>query len=447
MLQKIWPQRETLFKFRLSLVGIAWLLLALTACTAQPQSQSATEQPATASPVPATATPEPTATQPAVKREMAPAVTEVALAELSAGNSAFAFDLYQALRSEDGNLFYSPHSISIALAMTYAGARENTAKQMAETLHFTLPPEQLHPAFNALDLSLNRADKFTLNVANALWGQIGYEFRPEFLDTLALNYGAGLQLLDYVDASNREQSRQTINRWVSDQTAGKIADLIKEGVLNENTRLVLTNAIYFKADWALPFLDGTYDAPFMLLNGSRVNVPTMSRRAGTVYVEGGDYQAIELSYKGDRMRMVILLPAMGQFEAFESALTGERVTEILQTLTSSEDAMLYMPKFSYDTAFSLASTLAQMGMRDAFSPDAANFSGMDGSRNLFISDVVHQAFVAVDETGTEAAAATGVIVGIESMPAQIRIDRPFIFLIQDVRTGAILFVGRLVDPR
>ncbi len=423
------------------LIGLALFVPVLAACTGQPQSQSAPTQ----SP-PATPQPEPTAAQSSVKREMAPAVTQVAQAELSAGNSAFAFDLYRALRSEEGNLFYSPHSISIALAMTYAGARENTAKQMAETLHFTLPPEQLHPAFNALDLDLTQPDgAFTLTLANALWGQIGYEFRPEFLDTLALNYGAGLQLLDYVDVGKREQSRLTINRWVSDRTAGRIEDLIKEGVLNENTRLVLTNAIYFKAEWDTPFY-GTRDAPFTLRDGSQVNVPTMSRRTSTGYTEGKDCQAVELRYKGERMRMVILLPAAGELEAFESALTSERVAEILKAI-ESRDLKVYLPKFSYDSTFSLGSTLAQMGMPDAFAPGVADFSGMNGAHDLIISDVVHQAFVAVDEIGTEAAAATGVVMEIVSMPTEVRLDRPFIYLIQDTQTGAILFVGRLTDPR
>ncbi len=410
-----------------ALIGLA-LLLTLVACIGQPQ-------------------PEPATVQSSVKRETAPAVTEIAQVELSASNRAFAFDLYQALRGEDGNLFYSPHSISIALAMTYAGARENTAQQMAETLHFTLPSWQLHPAFNALDLSLTKSDTgaFTLTDANALWGQTGYTFRPEFLDMLALNYGAGLQLLDYVDEGKREQSRLTINRWVSDQTAGKIEELLKKGVLTKDTRLVLTNAIYFKAEWDIPFY-GTRDAPFTLLDGSQINIPTMSRRAGAGYAEDEGYQAVELLYKGGRMRMVILLPSPGQFEAFESALTGERVAAILQVL-EPHDLKLYMPKFGYDASLSLGDTLAQMGMPDAFTPRVADFSGMDGTRDLLISDVVHQAFVAVDEIGTEAAAATGVIMEIESMPTEVRLDRPFIFLIHDMESDAILFVGRLADPR
>jgi serpin B len=387
-----------------------------------------------------------------VQRETSPNVARPALDELSAGNSAFAFDLYQAIRDSKGNLFYSPYSISIALAMTYAGARGSTERQMADTLHYTLPQDQLHPAFNALDLKLTQQDSadqdkgsFKLNIANSLWGQTGYSFRPEFLDVIAKNYGAGLRLLDFKDAANREQSRLTINQWVSDQTAGKIKDLIAKDTLAEYTRLVLANAIYFKAEWQVPFLKPTRNDTFTLLNGDPISVPMMSRRTDTGYAEDTDYQAIELNYKGDRMRMVILLPAPGQFEAFERSLNMERANAILQAL-QSHDIDLSMPKFKYDASLSLGGTLAKMGMPDALS-QAADFSGMDGTRNLYISAVVHKAFVAVDEIGTEAAAATAVVVGITSMPRVVTINRPFIFFIRDAETGTILFVGRVLDPR
>ena len=388
-----------------------------------------------------------------VQRETSPNVAQPALDELSAGNSAFAFDLYQAIRDSKGNLFYSPYSISIALAMTYAGARGSTERQMADTLHYTLPQDQLHPTFNALDLKLTQpgnADQdkgsFQLNIANSLWGQAGYSFRPEYLDVIARNYGAGLRQLDFKDETNREQSRLTINQWVSDQTASKIKDLIAKDTLTEYTRLVLANAIYFKAEWQVPFLKPTRNDVFTLLNSEPISVPMMSRRTDTGYAEDTDYQAIELDYKGDRMSMVILLPAAGQFEAFERSLTMERANAILQAL-QSHDIDLSMPKFKYDASLTLAETLAKMGMPDAFNPGAADFSGMDGTRSLNISDVVHKAFVAVDEIGTEAAAATAVVVGATSMPRVVTINRPFIFFIRDAETGTILFVGRVLDPR
>jgi serpin B len=390
-----------------------------------------------------------------VEREESPQVEEGVMSELAAGNRAFSFDLYQALRSEDGNLFFSPYSISAALAMTYAGARGNTEEQMAETLHYTLSQEQLHTTFNALDQALvSQADEdgenFTLRIANSLWGQEGFPFKQDFVDTLAKNYGAGIRLVDYQDDAKREGARQAINEWVNEETQGKIEELIAEGVLNELTRLVLANAIYFKGEWELPFLDGTKDAPFTLLDGSQVQVPTMSRRGQTLFTEGEDYQAVFLSYKGRRAAMLILLPRVGQFESFERSLDAQRVDDILGQL-QSQDVMLFLPKFEFSSEYALGDTLAAMGMPDAFDPQNADFTAMIDSNqvdeNLFISQVVHKAFVAVDEIGTEAAAATGVVVGITSMPHEVRIDRPFIFVIYDQETNTDLFVGRVLDPR
>jgi serpin B len=391
--------------------------------------------------------------QSSLQRETSPQAAAAARSELSAGNRAFALDMYQAIRDQNGNLFFSPYSISLALAMTYAGARGDTERQMAGTLHFPLPQDQLHPAFNALDLQLSQHDSpnqdkgsFQLNIANSLWGQAGYSFRPEYLDVIARNYGAGLRLVDFKNAANREQSRSTINQWVSDQTAGKIKDLIAKDILTKDTRLVLANAIYFKADWQVPFLKPTRNDTFTLLSGDPISVPMMSRRTGTGYAEGAGYQAVELDYKGDRMSMVIFLPALGQFEAFERSLNVARANAILQAL-QSYDVNLSMPKFKYDASLMLAKTLARTGMPDAFSPGVADFSGMDGTRNLYISNVVHKAFVAVDEIGTEAAAATGVSMEIVSMPRVVTINRPFIFFIRDTETGTILFMGRVLDPR
>jgi serpin B len=389
------------------------------------------------------------------ERNTSPTVTDPALAELSAGNRAFAFDLYQAIRTEGDNLFYSPYSISIALAMAYAGARTATEGQMADTLHFTLPQEQLHPAFNALDLRLTGPDQedretngesFTLRIANALWAQASYPFLPTFLDLVAENYGTGVRLVDFVNPENREQARLAINQWVMDETEDKIKDLIPQGILTELTRLVLANAIYFKGEWDKPFLNGTRDSPFTLLDGEQVSVPMMSRRAETLYAEGDGYQAVELPYKGDRVRMLVVLPAPGQFEAFERSLNDAQLQAILSAL-SQDDIKLFMPRFQFEASFNLNDVLAAMGMPDAFDPEKADFSGMDGTRWLYIADVLHKAFVAVDEMGTEAAAATGVIVEIVSQPQVVKIDRPFLFVIRDAETGSLLFIGRVVDPR
>jgi len=385
-----------------------------------------------------------------------PGATANDLARLTSGNSAFAFDLYQELRQKPGNLFYSPHSISLALAMTYAGARSTTATQMANTLHFTLLPDSLHPAFNSLDLELARRGEgakgkdgkgFRLNIVNAIWGQNGYKFLPAFLDVLAENYGAGLRLLDFVQAP--EESRLTINNWVSDQTEGKIKDLIPRGEIDPLTRLVLTNAIYFNAAWRLPFSkDLTADGSFYLLDGSKVTVPMMKQSESLRYAAGQGYQAVELPYDGQQLAMVILLPGAGQLAAFEGSLTAEQVEAIVRGLAPKQVA-LTMPRFKYESSFKLNETLQAMGMADAFTPGIADFSGMDGRRELFIGAVLHKAFVSVDEAGTEAAAATAVVMQLKMMPAQpveVTVDRPFVFLIRDLETGTILFVGRVVNP-
>jgi len=391
------------------------------------------------------------------ERVASPNVGEAEQALLVEGNTAFAFDLYQALKETDGNLFYSPFSISLALAMTYAGARSETAEQMAAVLHFLLEQDSLHPAFNWLSAELatrgqgaqgKDGEGFRLNIVNAIWGQKDYEFLPAFLDVLAENYGAGLRTLDFINAA--EQARLTINDWVSDQTNERITNLIPPGAVTDLTRLVLTNAIYFNAAWEYPFeKQRTANGPFYLLNGGQVTVPMMRETESFGYTEGEDYQAVELPYDGDELSMVILLPASGNFEAFEAGLGAAQVEDIIASLQPARVA-LTMPEFKFVSEFSLNGALSQMGMQDAFSPDEADFSGMTGTEKLFISDVIHKAFVAVNEAGTEAAAAIAVVVGTTSMPveptAEVTLDHPFIFLIRDIQTGTILFVGRVLDP-
>ena len=389
------------------------------------------------------------------ERVTSPDVPDTDLTRLVEGNSTFAFDLYQALRGEEGNLFYSPYSISIALAMTYAGARGETEQQMAETLKFLLSQEDLHPAFNSLDIELAKRGEgaegkdeegFRLNIVNAIWGQKDYTFLDEFLDVLAENYGAGLRLVDFINET--EKSRVTINDWVSDQTEGRIEDLIPQGIITILTRLVLTNAIYFNAAWEYPFEeDATHNGQFYLLDGGQVVVPMMTQTESFNYTEGDGYQAVELPYDGRELSMVILLPEEGQFEAFESSLDADLVDAVLANLESGEVA-LTMPKFEFESEFGLKQTLAAMGMPIAFT-DVADFSGMTGVRDLHIAEVIHKAFVSVDEAGTEAAAATAVIMTLTAMPVgtvEVTLDHPFIFLIRDIETSTILFVGRVMDP-
>jgi serpin B len=391
-----------------------------------------------------------------VERVTAPEATGPDVAQLVQGNSAFAYDLYRYLREqESGNLFYSPHSISLALAMTYAGARGETAQQMADTLHFTLPPDRLHAAVNSLDQTLSHrgegaqgkdGEGFRLNIVNAIWGQTGYTFLDEFLDTLAAYYGAGLRLLDYV--ADAEAARVTINTWVSDQTAGLIKDLLAPGVVDASTRLVLTNAIYFNAAWANPFMEwSTTDGVFHGLSGD-TTVPMMRQTRNMQHAQGDGYQMVQLPYDGYELAMTILLPDAGQLDAFEADLNADRANELLAGLDYGEVA-LSMPRFELDTSLGLSDALVALGMPGAFG-EGADFSGMTGSRDLFISDVVHKAFVAVDEAGTEAAAATAVVMAESAAPQpdepiEIVVDRPFVLLIRDLDTGAILFMGRIVD--
>jgi serpin B len=391
------------------------------------------------------------------ERVTSPDVSSAEQASLVEGNTAFAFNLYQTLRAGDGNLFYSPYSISLALAMTYAGARGETEEQMAEALNFLLDQGNLHSAFNWLSAELaGRGDGahgkdgegFRLNIVNAIWGQKDYEFLPAFLDILAENYGAGLRILDFINET--EQSRLAINGWVSQQTEGRIRDLIPKGAVDELTRLVLTNAIYFNAAWKYPFQkQATTNGPFYLLDGGQVTVPMMKQAESFGYASGDGYQAVELPYDGDELSMVILLPQAGQLETFEDGPQAQQVSDIIGDLQATRVA-LTMPKFEFESEFSLNGALAAMGMPDAFSPDYADFSGMDGARDLYVSDVIHKAFVSVDEAGTEAAAATAVIVGTTSIPeepkVEVTLDHPFIFLIRDIETGSILFVGRVLNP-
>jgi len=375
---------------------------------------------------------------------------------LAADNTAFALDLYHQVRRQEDNLFYSPYSISAALAMTYAGAAGQTSSEMADTMHFSLDQARLHPAMNALDLALvgttgteNKKDdsKFQLNLVNALWGQEGYTFRPEFLDILAEHYGAGLRTGDF--AANPEKSRKTINDWVSDETKKKIQDLVPEGVINSLTRLVLVNAIYFDGSWMLPFKESdTVEEDFFPLEGIPEKTEMMHQKESFLYAAGDNYQAVTLPYQDTSLSMLILLPAKGEFKQFEEAFTPELLSEIIGNMRVNR-VDLRLPKFHLEHQLLLAKTLAKMGMPQAFSMEA-DFSAMDGTKDLYLQDVIHKAFVDVDEAGTEAAAATAAIVGLKSLPPQrdaveMRVDRPFIFMIRDSTNGTILFMGRVAS--
>ncbi|MGI5864097.1 MAG: serpin family protein [Myxococcales bacterium] len=389
-------------------------------------------------------------------RAVAPSVPASDAAELTRGNQAFAVDLYKSLREPGRNLLTSPHSVSVALAMAWAGARGETESQMASALHFTLPQARLHAAMNALDQALNSrgqgatghdGEPFRLRVVNAAWGQSTYQFEQPYLDTLAVNYGAGLNLLDF--AGDPEASRLTINDWVAFQTEDRILDLLPSGSITPLTRLVLTNAVYFSAAWAEPFDPAnTADAPFTLLDGTRISVPTMNATEALRYAEGEGYKAVELPYDGNELAMVAIVPT-GDFTAFEDSLDGAGLSAIFAAL-AERDTELSMPRFTFEWDSSLVQALGGLGMTAPFSGQA-DFSGINGGREpLYISDVIHKTFIGVDEKGTEAAAATAVIVagrGAPTEPASMKLDRPFLFAIRDLQTGGLVFLGRVVDPR
>ena len=395
-------------------------------------------------------------------RILEPQVPAGELQALVSGNNTFALDLYQVLRTSDGNLLYSPYSISLALAMTYGGARGETEAQMAQTLHYDLPQAALHAAFNQLDLALEEKSQVDedgnqpvqLDIANAIWAQQDYPFLPEYLDVLALNYGAGIHLSDF--ATQAEKTAEEINLWVSDQTHERIQDIIQPNALGEATRLILVNAIYFNAGWNTPFNpEYTHDAPFTLLNGGENLVDMMYERLVLPYkagsISGGiGYQVVSLPYTNRSLVMEILVPDQGQFSAFEAVLDWQTLDAILGEF-HVKDVRLNMPKFTFRSSFVLVDPLKSLGMLDAFEPGRSDFSGIDGTQGLTISNVIHQAFVAVAEEGTEAAAATIVEIEtaaapMEDEPIELVIDRPFIFLIRDLSSGQILFIGRVLDP-
>lgn len=381
------------------------------------------------------------------------------------GNTEFTFDLYRELKDSEGNFFFSPYSISTALAMTYAGARGETEQQMADTLYFTLPQERLHAAFSVLENSIKErgraittvlspegetiqeeVDGFRLNIANALWGQKDYSFLQDFLDLLQAYYGSGLSALDFINEP--EESRLAINQWASEQTEGRIEDIIPPGVIDAFTRLVLANAIYFNAHWQHQFSESaTHDGVFHLLDGDNVNVPMMHQEEQFDYAEGDNYQAIRLPYLGNEFAMTVLLPVEGQFEDFDNSLDAQILKDITSKFESQRVA-LTLPRFQFESSFQLNQALSDMGMPNAFS-GGADFSGMTGNTDLFIGSVLHKSFVAVDEEGTEAAAVTAVIMVLSAPPPatfNFTADRPFIFLIQDIETESILFMGRVLNP-
>ncbi len=370
--------------------------------------------------------------------------------KLADDNTAFALDLFQQLRAAPGNLFCSPYSISTALALTAGGARGETEKQMAAALHFSLDRSRLHPAFAELQATLNKIQKsghVQLNVANSLWPHKQHPFLADYLNLTRRCYGVEITAMDYAHAA--DAAGATINRWVEAQTHDKIKNIIPSGTLDALTKLVLVNAIYFKGNWAHPFeKSATQPAPFKLAGDKTVAAPLMGQSREFRYAKAGGVQLLELPYAGDELSMLILLPEQAEGLAeLEKQLTVATVREWTRQLRPRE-VHVFLPRFKMTAQFELSRALTALGMRDAFG-GTADFSGMDGRRDLFISAILHKAFVDVNEEGTEAAAATVVMMRELAMmepPPTFRADHPFLFLIREKSTGSILFLGRVADP-
>lgn len=393
-------------------------------------------------------------TRSARARITTPAVADADRAAFAQGQLRFAVDAYRFMAAEAGNFVYSPHSIQSALAMAWAGARGSTESQMSAALRFGLPQDRLHAAFNALDQGLasraarpvSTGRRFQLRVSNALFGQDGFGILPGYLDTLAESYGAGVKRLDI--AADPDAARRRINAWVGEQTERRIPELLGPGSVSGLTRLVLTNAVYFNASWDQPFSPAaTAPAPWRAPDTAPRMVPMMHRTDALSYGEGEGWQAVEIPYVGGEVAMLLVLPAEGRMGDFERGLTPERVDAITRGL-GTRMVQLTVPTFSFRKNTSLKALLRGLGMSDAFEPGAADFSGIDGRRDLFVQDVVHEGFIGVDERGTEAAAATAVNFGTTAVPqpATFQADRPFIFAIRDRVSGSLLFLGRVVAP-
>lgn len=388
---------------------------------------------------------EPT-TNPPEERTLPAEVTEDAAAVVEAAHQ-FAFDLHRALRDREGNLFFSPYSLSTALTMTYAGTGGKTQEEMARVLHLGLPPERLHHASGAIQMSLDRGSDglgYEVRIANRLWGAMDASFLESFLSVTREEYGAEIEQVDFAGAP--DDARRVINAWVEENTNRRIQDLLPPGSIDGLTRLVLTNAIYFKGLWASPFdPEATRDQLFHVDATHSVEVAMMHQDGRFAHAHADGMQILELPYKDD-LAMIVLLPdATDGLSDLESKLTKESLQVWMESMQETR-IDIALPRFSITSELELNQTLARLGMPSAFDPDLADFSGINGQRDLFIHAVIHKAFVEVNEEGTEAAAATGVTVGVTSMGPMFVADHPFLFVIRDKVTGSILFLGRVANP-
>lgn len=384
----------------------------------------------------------------------AASVTDADIAAVALADAAFGLDLLR-VTAGDENLMLSPYSIATALSMLYPGARGETADEIAAVLHLEVPDDTLHAVRNAVEQALSaepaprapddERQPFTIRPANSAWGQGGYPFLDDYLEVLAAEYGAGLRLLDFV--KDPQGATDTINTWVEDATEDRIKDLIPDGAIDEATRLVLVNAIWFYANWADQFdPDLTTNDPFTLATDEVVNVPMMHESILTDYTSNRLFEAVRLPYAGDAS-MVVAIPKSGTL----ADLVANIGAEDLDISWGEHQVEVSVPSFQFDSDVSLKKALQELGMVQAFDPATADLTGITAARELYLTDAFHKTFVAVDESGTEAAAATALIAGLTAAPlgepVTFTADEPFLFWIEHNSTGEMLFLGQVTDPR
>ena len=371
---------------------------------------------------------------------------------LAESNNLFAVDLFKQIQSKSENLIFSPYSIGTVLAMIYSGSGGKTAKEMSEVLYF---PQQalLDPVESGMRESMQEIDTMRgtdFRLANAIWAQENFSFLPDYLDRVEKYYDAPLTLMDFIETSNREESRKKINHWVEEETNSRIRDLIQPGILDASTRMVLTNAIYFNGGWMFPF-DSAATSPSLFHTSTKESIKTdfMHQTRSYPYYEDEEIQAICLPYKNNRMVLMVILPkSIEGWRMISQVINYERFNLVLSGMGTRE-VQLALPKFRSELQINLRQELTSMGMGTAFSRQA-DLSGMTGEKNLYVDEVIHKAFIEVNETGTEAAAATAAIIGLKSSlrddPVRFNADHPFVFFLLDRQTGCIIFTGRLVIP-
>lgn len=360
-------------------------------------------------------------------------------------SNRFALDLYKQVNS--GNLIFSPYSISTALSMLYEGAGGTTAEEIQEVFHYNVNTTQRLEENNQLRESLNNDRGIELNTANGLWVQTDYPILDEYHNRLTGFYGAEARQLNL--AGEPEASQLIINDWVENKTQGKIEDLFPKDSFSEDTRLVLTNAVYFKGQWLYQFKQHeTEQRPFYVTPNNTIQVDTMHLSNKKFnYVKNDEAQVIELPYRNSSLSMIVILPCNQTLTEMESNITMEKMESWINSM-GKQYVVIYLPKYGYETKYEMVQILSDMGMPTVFDPGSAKLTGINPDGGLFVSKVIHQAFIEVDEEGTEAAAATGVVAELSALfgGEKFRADHPFMYLIMDKDTGAILFMGRVVDP-